>query len=66
MIWWQIELLDIDVKVARAEEERIMEEHAQSWLNKGRIDAGQDPTTGKFMVTCKFFKMYLGYSVIWL
>jgi hypothetical protein len=33
------------VEAARAEEERIMEEDAQSWLNKGRIDEEKDPKT---------------------
>lgn len=42
--------LDIDVEAARGEEERIMEEDAQSWLNKGRITEVKDPKTGECKV----------------
>jgi hypothetical protein len=40
-------IIDVDVEAARAEEERIMEEDAQSWLNKGHIDEVKDPKTGE-------------------
>lgn len=40
-------IIDVDVEVARAEEERLMEEDAQSWLNQGRIDEEKDPKTGE-------------------
>ncbi|CAB3988371.1 phosphatase 1 regulatory subunit 12A-like isoform X3 [Paramuricea clavata] len=43
----QLRKANVDVEAARAEEERIMEEDAQSWLNKGHIDEVKDPKTGE-------------------
>ena len=40
------------MEAARAEEERIMEEDAQSWLNKGQLDEEKDPKTGEYCVKC--------------
>ena len=45
------------MEAARAEEERIMEEDAQSWLNKGRLDEVKDPKTGEYQT------LYIGKSL---
>ena len=45
-VYYIIFLVGVDVEAARGEEERLMEEDAQSWLNKHQITETIDPQTG--------------------
>ena len=57
----------VDVEAARGEEERVMEEDAQSWLNKGQIPDDKDPKTGTYSLAIVFLMFYLDihYHSIW-